>query len=101
MRSCRSAARCTVSSTQPASTTMLKLAGSAARTRSMRSRLTTSSSPAAEGVAPPTSPVLPPCGTTATPWSRLRAMTAATEPVSAGRTTASGRPVRSPDQSRQ
>ncbi|KAG1242914.1 hypothetical protein G6F65_022749 [Rhizopus arrhizus] len=58
----------------------------------MRSRLNTTSRPEASGVEPPTSPVLPPCGTTATLFAAHNATTRDTSRVLAGRTTARATP---------
>ena len=63
-----------------------------ARTRFMRLRLSSTWVPLASGTPPPTSPVLPPCGTTLAPWAAQARSTAATWAVSAGRTTANARP---------
>ena len=51
-----------------------------------RERLSTTSP--ASGTAPATRPVLPPWGTTATPWRRASPTTSATSAVVPGRTTA-------------
>ena len=66
-RSCARAAACTSSRTQPASAVSVLLAGSTARMRVMRLSDTRIARPVSSGVAPPTSPVLPPCGTTGVP----------------------------------
>ncbi len=57
------AACCTSCSTQPASTVIVPLMASTSRTRFKRFSDSTIASPDVSGVAPPTSPVLPPCGT--------------------------------------
>ena len=50
---------------QPASTVMVSALGSIARMRFMRRKDKTMDCPESSGVAPPTSPVLPPWGTMA------------------------------------
>jgi hypothetical protein len=62
-----------------------------------RVRLSTTSP--CSGTPPPTRPVFPPCGTTATPAPVHRARTAATSAVSRGRTTAGVWPWKRPVQS--
>ena len=64
-----------------------------ARTAFMRSRLRTTLTGAASGVAPPHRPVLPPRGTTGTPASLQSARQVATSAVVRGRTTACAWPV--------
>ncbi|MOA13851.1 hypothetical protein D3C78_1339170 [compost metagenome] len=87
------AAACWAASTeQPASSVMLLSSASTRRTAVMRSRLSTTSRPEASGVEPPTSPVLPPCGTTATLCAVHSATTRDTSRVVAGRTTARATP---------
>ena len=66
---------------------------------SERRRVVTSTTAPSGGTAPPTSPVFPPCGTTATPSDPHRRSTAATSSRSAGRTTARLRPDQRPVQS--
>ncbi len=87
-----SAASCSVCSTQPASTVMVRLAASMPRMAFMRVRLSTTCVPLSSGIAPTASPVLPPCGTMAVPAAAQAFTTAATCAVSAGRTTASALP---------
>ena len=87
-----SAASCTFCSTQPASTVMVRLPGSIARTRFMRVRLRTTWRPDASGVEPTTMPVLPPCGTMDVPAAAQARTTAATSSVEPGRTTARALP---------
>ena len=60
----------------------------------MRFSDSTISRPFSSGVPPPTRPVLPPCGTTATFSAAHSPTTAATSPVLAGRTTASALPAK-------
>ncbi len=79
-------------SVRPASTVMVAFTASTARTRFRRDRLSTTASPAAPGTAPPSSEVLPPCGTTGMPCAWQYDMTRLTSRVSAGRTTASALP---------
>ena len=69
------------------------------RTVRIRPRDSTTWSPEPSGTPPPTSPVLPPCGTVATPASWHAVTTAATSSVDPGRTTASARPAWTPVQS--
>ena len=76
-------------SMQPASTVMVALTGSTARMRS--SRASDSTIAADSGTPPPTSPVLPPCGTIGTPAAAHCPTTKATSAVSRGRTTAERR----------
>ena len=73
---------------QPASTVMVRLSRSMARTTFMRVRLSTTCVPLPSGVLPTDRPVLPPCGTIATPASAQARTTAATSAVEPGRTTA-------------
>ncbi|MNT07722.1 hypothetical protein D3C72_1424370 [compost metagenome] len=87
------AASWTACSTQPASTVMVSLSRSTARTRFMRSSDSTTADALASGVAAATWPVLPPCGTTGTPAAAHTRITRATSSLSAGRSTASARPV--------
>ena len=68
------------------------------RVASSRRSDSTTSPPA--GTPPPTRPVLPPWGTTATSCSLHHARTAATSSVEPGRTTAAARPTNRPVQSR-
>jgi hypothetical protein len=77
---------------QPASTVIVRLAGSMARTRFMRDRLSSTCRPLSSGTPPPTRPVLPPCGTMLTSCSPQACTTAATSSVLPGRTTASALP---------
>ena len=98
-RSTFSAAACTSASTTPASTVTVPATGSTSRTRRIRPRESTTWLPDASGTPPPTSPVLPPCGTTATPAAAQAATTAATSSVEPGRTTARARPAWVPVQS--
>jgi len=77
---------------QPASTVMVSLSGSSARMRFMRCRLSSTELPRSSGVPPPTSPVLPPCGTIGVPAAAQACTTAATSAVLPGRTTAWARP---------
>ena len=98
-RSTFSAAACTSASTTPASTVTVPATGSTSRTRRIRPRESTTWLPDASGTPPPTSPVLPPCGTTATPAPAQAATTAATSSVEPGRTTARARPAWVPVQS--
>jgi hypothetical protein len=72
---------------QPASTVMVALSASIARTRSMRPVASTMASWCI-GTPPPQAPVLPPCGTTATPRALHSASTCETSCVLRGRTTA-------------
>jgi hypothetical protein len=65
--------------------------GSTARMRFRRVSAITTSPPV--GVAPPHSPVLPPCGTIATPASAQARTTAATSSVLPGKTTQRALPV--------
>ena len=58
----------------------------------MRRNERTIAAPPASGVWPPTSPVLPPCGTIGTRAAAQAFTTAATSAVEPGRTTASARP---------
>ena len=64
-----SAAFCTCSSTQPASTVIVSFNGSVDRTAFIRPSDSTISSPPSNGTDPPQSEVLPPCGTTLVPVS--------------------------------
>jgi len=102
-RPAAAAASCTCCRMQPASTVMVLLSGSMARIRFMRARLTTTSPlgwlAGAHGVAPPTRPVLPPCGTMATSAAAQTATTRATSPVQPGRTTHKACPMYLPRQS--
>jgi len=63
-----------------------------ARTASMRPRLSSSWVPLSSGTEPTDKPVLPLCGTMATPRAAQARTTAATSAVLPGRTTASARP---------
>ena len=87
-----SAAVCRFCSTQPASTVMVELPGSTARTALMRCRLSTTCVPLLSGVEPTTRPVLPPCGTMLAPAAAQALTTSATCCVLPGRTTASAVP---------
>ena len=91
-RPASSAACCRFCSTQPASTVIVRLAGSMARTLFRRVRLRTTSRPDGSGTPPTTSPVLPPCGTIGVPASAQARTTAATSSAEPGRTTASALP---------
>ena len=64
-RPAAAAASCVAASVTPASTVIVALAVSSARTASMRVSATTTWSRASIGVAPPHMPVLPPCVTIA------------------------------------
>jgi hypothetical protein len=86
------AASCAASTVQPASSVIELSSGSTQRMARRRSRLITTSRPDPSGVDPPTSPVLPPCGTTATPCAVHAATACATSAVLPGRTTASATP---------
>ncbi|MNT55525.1 hypothetical protein D3C72_1927670 [compost metagenome] len=83
---------CTASSTQPASTVRVRFFSSRSRTRFMRLRLSKTWRPDWSGTAPPTSPVLPPCGTIATRAAEHAATTAQTWSVLPGNATARARP---------
>ncbi len=72
---------------QPASTVIVKFTGSIARMWFMRPRARTMLSPSSGGTPPPTSPVLPPCGTIGNLASAQICTTVATSAVEAGRTT--------------
>jgi hypothetical protein len=91
-RPASSATRCSAASTQPASTVIVLLAGSSARTLFMRERFTITCVPEASGVAPPHMLVLPPCGTMATRASASSATTRETSSVLAGFTTSADLP---------
>ena len=78
------AAACTSASTQPASTVMVWSTGSRSRTRFMRDRERTTSSPPGRGMPPATMLVLPPWGTTAVLVSAQIATIAATSAVLPG-----------------
>ena len=84
------AADCAATSVTPAPTVISPPSGSTSSMPSRRRRLITTSPP--RGTDPPTSPVLPPWGTTPTPASVHARSTAATSSVDAGRTTASAVP---------
>ena len=86
-RSAAAAAWCRSARMQPASTVIVKLVGSMARMRFIRPSATTMLSRSSGGTPPPTSPVLPPCGTIANPAAAQIRTTAATSAVEAGRTT--------------
>ena len=92
-RSTPAAAACTSASTQPASTVIVPPTASTSRTARIRPSDSTTCEPESSGTAPPLMPVLPPCGTTATPAAWVADSTAATSAVLPGRTTASGRPL--------
>ena len=83
-------ALCAATSVTPAPTVNSPESRSTSSTPSSRRRLTTTSPP--RGTDPPTSPVLPPWGTTPTPASAQARSTPATSAVEAGRTTASAVP---------
>ncbi|VEI23582.1 Uncharacterised protein [Bordetella bronchiseptica] len=87
-----SAACCTACSTQPASTVIVSLSVSMARTRFSRVVDSTTALPLSSGVAPPHRPVLPPCGTSGAPCAWHNRTTAATSSALPGRATASARP---------
>jgi hypothetical protein len=91
-RPCAAASSWTRCSTQPASTTIVRLARSTLRIRFSRAVESRTWLPLSSGTDAPTSPVLPPCGTSDAPCSRHAATTPATSAVDAGRTTASARP---------
>ncbi len=94
-----SAWACSRASGTPAPTVTWRAAASTGSSRSRRRRSTTTSP--ANGVAPPTSPVLPPCGTSAT-WCRRAALTiSATSSVDPGRNTAGVEPCQRRVQSTQ
>ncbi len=84
-RPAAAAASCTRCSGQPASTVIVSLTGSTARTRFMRVSDSTMARPLSSGVPPPTRPVLPPSGTTGVRVSAQAFITAATSSVVAGR----------------
>jgi hypothetical protein len=69
------------------------LSASSARTRFIRVSDTTTERPDASGVPPPTSPVLPPCGTIGVRAATHARTTRATSSVDPGRTTASALPA--------
>ncbi|MNT47237.1 hypothetical protein D3C72_1839350 [compost metagenome] len=77
---------------QPASTVIVRLSLSSARTVFMRPRFSTTCVPEVSGVDPTTRPVLPPCGTMAVPLAAQALTTAATSSVEPGRTTARALP---------
>ena len=91
-RPAEAAASCAAASGSPDSTVIVALAVSIARTRFMRVRAITTEAPLASGTEPPHMPVLPPCGTMATPASAHARTTAATSAVVPGRTTARAAP---------
>ena len=95
----RRACACSAASVTPAPTSTWSDAAVdlAQRVRAASARRATSPP---RGTPAPTSPVLPPCGTTAAPCSAQARSTAATSAVSAGRTTARARPPKRPVQSR-
>ena len=95
-RSCSSAARCTCASVTPASTIMQLAARSMSRMRFSRTSDRITCWPVGSGICPPTSPVLPPCGTKPMfcAWHSRRI--AATSAVLPGCTTARARPWKSP-----
>ncbi len=82
----------------PAPATTVPSAATGASPDSRRVDSTTAPSTPA-GTPPPTSPVLPPCGTTGTPAAAQAASTAATSPGAPGRTTARAVPRHRPVQS--
>jgi hypothetical protein len=77
---------------QPASTVIASLVASSARMRFMRLRLI-STARSSNGVAPPHRPVLPPCGTIATPPSAHKVTRLATSAVDCGYATSAARPL--------
>jgi hypothetical protein len=81
-----------VASTQPASTVIVLLSVSTARTRFMRERFTTTCVPEPSGTEAPHRLVLPPWGTIGMRSSASSVTTRATSSVLAGRTTAAARP---------
>ncbi|OIQ89913.1 hypothetical protein GALL_282210 [mine drainage metagenome] len=87
-----SAACCTAASTQPASATSTPSAVDMSRMRFMRLSDSSSWVPPASVVAPPTKPVLPPCGTMGTRCVAHNCTTSATCAVSPGMATAMGLP---------
>ncbi|MBB1599042.1 hypothetical protein A9977_03175 [Variovorax sp. UMC13] len=87
------AAACTCCSVTPASTSIVLLTGSMARTRFSRASESTSARPLSSGVAPPDRPVLPPCGTTGTRWAWHQRTMAATSCALSGWATAQAAPV--------
>ncbi|MCY1542978.1 hypothetical protein D9M68_787610 [compost metagenome] len=91
-RSAAAAASCTACRTQPASTVIVSLSVSTARTAVRRAVDRTIAVPEASGVAPPHRPVLPPCGTNGTPCVAHSFTAAATSSVEPGRMTASAAP---------
>jgi FAD/FMN-containing dehydrogenase len=96
-RPCSCAAAVTAASVTPAPTVACAAATSIGSIVVSRCRLSKTSP--AHGTAPPTSPLLPPCGTTATPAAWHARNTAATSAVDAGRTTANATPRNRPVQS--
>ncbi len=86
------AAACTSASTTPASTVIVLATGSTSRIVRIRPSDSTTWVPESSGTPPATRPVLPPCGTIATPAAWQAVTTAATSAVDPGRTTASARP---------
>src|SRR3989449_10111260 len=91
-RPASSAARCTLASTQPASTVIVSLRRSRPRTRFILASASTISRRFPVGTEPPERPVLPPCGTIASSCSAQSATTRATSAVLPGRTTHSADP---------
>ncbi|MEY9193578.1 hypothetical protein ABH987_007206 [Bradyrhizobium ottawaense] len=89
-RSTSDAFACAICSTTPASTVMVLEAVSTSRILSSR-RSDTTTSPLC-GVCPPTSPVLPPCGTSAILCSEASLQIAETSAVEPGRSTSGERP---------
>ena len=89
-RFCASAASCALISTTPASQVMVFEVASTSRMRSMR--LSESRISPLCGVCPPTSPVLPPCGTMGVPVSFASFRIAETSAVEPGRSTIGERP---------
>ncbi len=85
-RSASAAACCALISTTPASHVIVFDAASTSRMRSSRVSETRSSPPC--GICPPTSPVLPPCGTIGVPVSLASLRMAAISATEPGRSTA-------------
>ena len=81
---CASAAAWTVSRIAPASATSSSEAASMLRIPFIRDRLSSTLPPSGAGMPPPTSPVLPPCGTSPTRWYPAAATIAATAAVERG-----------------
>ncbi len=79
-----SAASCRFCRMTPASHVTFRPSRSMAAIRFNRLRESTSASPLSSGVAPPTMPLLPPCGTIGTPCVAQSLTNAATSSVDAG-----------------